>query len=75
MILSAEDHQELLETVTAKTGVQLSLIPHVPSINSDRTEHDDMRNGEKDGDKSFQGIKVSKEINGVLHLDLHNFIS
>ncbi|KAL2539182.1 Malonate--CoA ligase [Abeliophyllum distichum] len=63
MILSTEDHQELMASVTAKTGALLSLIPHVPSINSDSTVHDDMRNREMDGDKSFQGIKVSKEMN------------
>ncbi|CAI9773607.1 unnamed protein product [Fraxinus pennsylvanica] len=58
MILSTEDHQELMKTVTAKTSAQSSLLPNVSSINSDPTEHDDLRNGETDGDK------VSNDING-----------
>ncbi|XP_019194137.1 PREDICTED: malonate--CoA ligase-like isoform X2 [Ipomoea nil] len=32
MILSTEDHQELMENVAAKTGAQLSLLPTIPSV-------------------------------------------
>nr|XP_016466563.1 PREDICTED: malonate--CoA ligase-like isoform X1 [Nicotiana tabacum] len=39
MILSTEDHQELMSTIAAKTGAQLSLIPSIPDVHSS-TEHD-----------------------------------
>ncbi|KAK4726580.1 hypothetical protein R3W88_031497 [Solanum pinnatisectum] len=39
IILSTEDHQELMNTIAAKTGAQLSLIPSIPDVYSS-TKHD-----------------------------------
>lgn len=35
MILSTEDHQELMKNVAAKTGAQLSLLPTIPLPSDD----------------------------------------
>lgn len=37
MILSTEDHQEIMEAVAAKTSAQLSLLPAVSSTEADHT--------------------------------------
>lgn len=34
MILSTEDHQELMKSVAEKTSAQLSLLPSVPDLNT-----------------------------------------
>ncbi|KAI5651271.1 hypothetical protein M9H77_37276 [Catharanthus roseus] len=59
MILSTEDHQELMKNVAAKTAAQLSLIPSVLSV-SGSTEHD--QNAEKDDQISFLGTDNYIEI-------------
>lgn len=61
MILSTEDHQELMKNVAAKTAAQLSLIPSVLSV-SGSTEHD--QNAEKDDQISFLGTDNYIEIEG-----------
>lgn len=48
MILSTEDHQELMKAVAAKTKSQLSLLPTVPNVNTESTEDNTARNGELD---------------------------
>lgn len=59
MILSTEDHQELMKAVAAKTKSQLSLLPTVPNVNTESTEDNTARNGELDAN-------ILHEISGVL---------
>lgn len=59
MILSTEDHQEIMKGVAAKTSAQLSLLPPVPDNITKSTEPDQASNGESDN-------KVSHGIIGVL---------
>ncbi|KAG8379973.1 hypothetical protein BUALT_Bualt07G0145200 [Buddleja alternifolia] len=64
MILSTEDHHELMKAVADKTSAHLSLLPLVPNINMKATECDHTRNGELDGNRGFQETEISHEING-----------
>ncbi|KAL3840879.1 hypothetical protein ACJIZ3_025470 [Penstemon smallii] len=56
MILSTEDHQELMKAVAAKTSAQLSLLPIVPNVNTKSIEVDHTRIGELD--------EIPQEISG-----------
>lgn len=51
MILSTEDHQELMKAVAAKTSSQLSLLPPVSSTGADHT--------------SSQETEISHTVSGV----------
>ncbi|KAJ8539289.1 hypothetical protein K7X08_013541 [Anisodus acutangulus] len=51
IILSTEDHQELMNTIAAKTGAQLSLIPSIPDVHSP-TEHDQSKDTVSDGQQN-----------------------
>ncbi|KAI3455451.1 hypothetical protein Pfo_012114 [Paulownia fortunei] len=64
MILSTEDHQELMKAVAAKTSAQLSLLPPVPNIITKSTELDHTRNEEFDDNRFFQETEISHEISG-----------
>ncbi|KAL6996457.1 putative CoA ligase ccl8 [Sarracenia purpurea var. burkii] len=64
MILSTEDHSNLMQNVAAKSSAQFSLIPPVPCITSRTTEHDKSDNGEIDVDKSLKGFNISNKIQG-----------
>ncbi|KAK4428114.1 Malonate--CoA ligase [Sesamum alatum] len=64
MILSTEDHQELMKAVAAKTSAQMSLLPSVPSISTESTELDHTRNGELDGARCLQETEIPHEISG-----------
>ena len=66
MILSTEDHSELMKNVAAKIGAQFSLIPPVPCIPSSTTENDKMDNGEIGVGKSLEGFDNSIKIQGSL---------
>ncbi|KAL3528748.1 hypothetical protein ACH5RR_008070 [Cinchona calisaya] len=61
MILSTEDHQELLKNVAAKTAAQFSLLPRVPS-KPPSTELDQSQNGEMNVNEKLQGIEKFNEI-------------
>ncbi|KAL3528732.1 hypothetical protein ACH5RR_008054 [Cinchona calisaya] len=61
MILSTEDHQELLKIVAAKTAAQFSLLPHVPST-SPSTELDLSHDGEMNVNGRLQGTENFNEI-------------
>ncbi|KAL3511772.1 hypothetical protein ACH5RR_024489 [Cinchona calisaya] len=61
MILSTEDHQELLKKVAAKTAAQFSLLPSVPST-SPSTLLDQTHNGEIDVNRHLQGTENFNEI-------------
>lgn len=54
MILSTEDHQELMKTVAAKTAAQFSLIPSVPSFYSEESAVDHLQDGEIDVERILQ---------------------
>ncbi|CAK9174580.1 unnamed protein product [Ilex paraguariensis] len=64
MILSTEDHRELMQNVASKTAAQFSLIPPVPSILSQTTSNDLSQTGEMDVDRSLPGIGNSNGIEG-----------
>ncbi|CAN4115719.1 unnamed protein product [Withania somnifera] len=51
-ILSTEDHRELMNTIAAKTGAQLSLIPSIPDVHSS-TEHDQSQDMVSDGQQDL----------------------
>ncbi|KAG5537729.1 hypothetical protein RHGRI_024996 [Rhododendron griersonianum] len=55
MILSTEDHSELMKNVAAKSAAQFSLIPPVPCI----TEHDNSESAESDAGNSLEGVDSS----------------
>ncbi|XP_060676387.1 probable CoA ligase CCL8 isoform X2 [Ziziphus jujuba] len=54
LILSTEDHQELMKTVAAKTAAQFSLIPSVPSFYSEESAVDHLQDGEIDVERILQ---------------------
>ncbi|PSS07424.1 Malonate--CoA ligase [Actinidia chinensis var. chinensis] len=64
MILSTEDHSELMKNVAAKSAAQFSLIPPVPCIPSSTTETDKMDTGEIGVGKSLEGFDNSIKIQG-----------
>lgn len=45
MILSTEDHSELMQKVADKTSAQFSLIPNVPNITSQAVDHGETNGG------------------------------
>ncbi|KZV26078.1 malonate--CoA ligase [Dorcoceras hygrometricum] len=55
MILSTEDHQDLVMGVAAKTCSQLFILPPVPNKSTVSTEFELTTNGDRKGNKSFQG--------------------
>lgn len=55
MILSTEDHQDLVKGVAAKTSSQLFILPPVSNVNTVSTELELTTNGDIKGDKSFLG--------------------
>ncbi|XP_052182299.1 probable CoA ligase CCL8 isoform X2 [Diospyros lotus] len=62
MILSTEDHAELMQNVATKSAARFSLIPPVPFIPSKTTEHDKSGTGEMDVSKILDRIDNSKKI-------------
>lgn len=61
MILTTEEHQELMENVAAKSSAQLSLIPPVPSI-SEAAGNDQLQIGDMDVDLSSKGSEILSRI-------------
>lgn len=61
MILSTEDHQELMQNIAAKTAVQFSLIPHVPSSYSEESGVDHLQYGEIDADRILHNTETANE--------------
>ncbi|BBG98971.1 AMP-dependent synthetase and ligase family protein [Prunus dulcis] len=57
MILSTEDHQQLMENVAAKCAAQVSLIPPVPSSSSEKSADRNLQAGEIDADRIFHRNK------------------
>lgn len=65
MILSTEDHSELMQSIALKSASQFSIIPPVPCTPSRTTAHDHSHTGETDANKSLQGeIENSIKIKG-----------
>lgn len=60
MILSTEDHQEIMKAVAAKTSAQLSLLPAVLSTGADHA--------------SLQENDVSQAIKGVMPSFSYEFV-
>ncbi|CAO2815421.1 unnamed protein product [Amaranthus hypochondriacus] len=61
IILSTEDHQELLQAVATKSAAQFSLIPSVPSMMSESTNDDHCESGQSDAHTSLKESKVLGE--------------
>ncbi|CAL2245463.1 unnamed protein product [Prunus armeniaca] len=57
MILSTEDHQQLMENVAAKCAAQVSLIPPIPSSSSEKSANGNLQAGEIDADRIFHRNK------------------
>ncbi|XP_047256276.1 probable CoA ligase CCL8 isoform X4 [Capsicum annuum] len=55
IILSTEDHQELMNTIAAKTVARLSLIPLIPDVHSSK-EHDQSKDMVSDGQQNLLEI-------------------
>ncbi|XP_023000346.1 malonate--CoA ligase [Cucurbita maxima] len=55
MILSTEDHAEIMQSVAAKTAAKFSLIPPVPHIYSETNSRDQSTDIEMDAERVFQG--------------------
>ncbi|XP_049397934.1 probable CoA ligase CCL8 isoform X2 [Solanum stenotomum] len=60
IILSTEDHQELMNTIAAKTGAQLSLIPSIPDVHSS-TKHDQSKDMVSEGQQDLLEINSYSE--------------
>ncbi|EXB74527.1 Malonate--CoA ligase [Morus notabilis] len=61
MILSTEDHQELMQNIAVKTAAQFSLIPHVPSSYSEESGVDHLQSGEIDADRILHNTETANE--------------
>lgn len=61
MILSTEDHQELMQSIAAKTAAQFSLIPHVPCSHSEESGIDHPQAGEIDADWILHNTENANE--------------
>lgn len=64
MILSTEDHEELMRNIAAKNAAQFSLIPPVPSTTSQTTGNGQSQTGEDGAKASFQRVEKSNKIEG-----------
>lgn len=62
MILSTEDHQELMQNIAAKTAAQFSLIPHVPGSYSEESGVDHLQSGEIDADRILHNTETASKI-------------
>ncbi|KAK4361909.1 hypothetical protein RND71_017150 [Anisodus tanguticus] len=60
VILSTEDHQELMNTIAVKTGACLSLIPPVPDVHVS-TKHDHAKDVVSDGPRDLPEMRNSGE--------------
>lgn len=63
IILSTEDHQELMNTIAAKTGAQLSLIPSIPDVHSS-TKHDQSKDMVSDSQEDLLEMNFYGQIMG-----------
>uniref|UniRef100_A0A803NZU6 4-coumarate--CoA ligase n=1 Tax=Cannabis sativa TaxID=3483 RepID=A0A803NZU6_CANSA len=61
MILSTEDHQELMQKIAAKTSAQFSLIPSVPSSCSQEVAVDHRQTGDISTDSILLNREISNE--------------
>lgn len=65
MILSTEDHHELLKSIAVKTGAQLSLLPTIPSMHSlPPSDHNQLPKSENCDDGGLLKIEFSHNIKG-----------
>ncbi|MCE0481427.1 hypothetical protein HAX54_039188 [Datura stramonium] len=73
IILSTEDHQELMNTIAAKTGAQLSVIPSIPNVQSSM-EHDQSKDMVSDGQQNLIEINSYGEILGNLSVARYGYL-
>lgn len=62
MILSTDDHQELMQNVAAKTAAQFSLIPSVPSSYSQENTVDHLQAGELHWDTKHSSKRSERSL-------------
>ncbi|XP_031092797.1 malonate--CoA ligase [Ipomoea triloba] len=60
MILSTEDHREIMTSVAAKTGAQLSFLPTIPISSTDHTQ----LHNESNGGKRVLQFEFSQNVQG-----------
>lgn len=75
MILSTEDHQQLMENVAAKCAAQVSLIPPVPSSSSEKSADGNLQAGDIDADRIFHRNKKQSSKRDCVPLRMCRFIS
>ncbi|KVI06006.1 hypothetical protein Ccrd_015693 [Cynara cardunculus var. scolymus] len=68
MILSTEDHSELMQKIAAKTAAQFALIPHVPSMTSQAADHESTDANDGVHQKEIQFSNKVKESDPALIL-------
>ncbi|KAL2928438.1 Malonate--CoA ligase [Bienertia sinuspersici] len=59
IVLSTEDHQELMQTVASKSAAQFSLIPKVSSVTSESTTIGHCETEQSDLEASLKALEVS----------------
>lgn len=60
MILSTEDHREIMTSVAAKTGAQLSFLPPISISSTDHTQS----HNESNGGKRILQFEFSQNVQG-----------
>lgn len=74
MILSTEDHHELMKAVAAKTSSQLSLLPPVSSTGVDHTNSQENEVSQVSGEFAFIVIYIYSAcylVNSAIYLVLY----
>uniref|UniRef100_A0A803LNH6 4-coumarate--CoA ligase n=1 Tax=Chenopodium quinoa TaxID=63459 RepID=A0A803LNH6_CHEQI len=64
IVLSTEDHQELMQTVASKSAAHFSLIPSVPSSTSKTTPNGHPENEQSDANTNLKGFEILTKIEG-----------
>ncbi|XP_021736889.1 malonate--CoA ligase-like [Chenopodium quinoa] len=62
IVLSTEDHQELMQTVASKSAAHFSLIPSVPSSTSKTTPNGHPENEQSDANTNLKGFEILTKI-------------
>lgn len=62
MILSTEDHSELMQKIAAKTATRFSLIPHVPSMTSQAADDSQLQSTDANDGVNQKEIQFSNKV-------------
>lgn len=64
VVLSTEDHQELMQTVASKSAARFSLIPSVPTMTSRTTLNGHSEMEQSDADTILKAFEIPTKIEG-----------